>query len=131
MKKKEYKKLLRLIDLHDHAQVDFSRFRNPAKAKDEYDKLIVYRRTSSDNEPDFSPFFTEAVMGKLSRFSQTPGFEEYLSRLFNRVVSYGLTAVVVMLVTLYVHHGQDGFSALFGSDSANDINFISQLFYDF
>ncbi len=131
MKKKELKKLLRLVDHHDHKKADFSGFRNPEKARAAYDELLAYRRTSSDEEPDFSPFFTDAVMGKIARFAQSPGFEEYLSRLFSRVVSYGLTAVVVMLLTLYVLHGQDGFSALFGNDPASDINFISLLFYEF
>jgi hypothetical protein len=131
MKKKEFKKLIKFFDHHDQKTVDFSGFKNPEEAKSIYNELLVYRRKGSDSEPDFTPFFTDSVMGKISRYSHSPGFEEYLSRLFSRVVSYGLTAVVVMLITLYVLHGQDGFSALFGNDPGNDINFISQLFYEF
>jgi len=89
------------------------------------------RAEFSNRDHSFSPFFTDSIMGRISAITKSPGIEEYLSMLLSRVMTYGITAVVLVILTLYLLHGQDGFSAVLGTDSSNDLNFISSLFYEF
>jgi hypothetical protein len=86
---------------------------------------------SSGFAKDFSPFFTDKVMGRISQLSQKLGLEEYLSLQLSRVFGYGMAAVAIVLLTLFLLHGQDGFGTVFGSDVSDELNFISYLFYEF
>jgi hypothetical protein len=131
MKKKEFEKLLGLVDQKGQGLPDFSGFSNPDDAKMKFVEILHFRNTPSENEKDFSPFFTESVMGRIKQYPLTHGLEEYLSMQFNRVMAFGLTAVVLTFLTLYFLQGQDGVGTLFGADRTNDINFISYLFYEF
>jgi len=131
MKKKEIRKLLELLDQKDHSSVDFNEFRNPDEVKKDFNVLSFFRGKRAESQNDFSPFFTEKVMGRIAAHSRTQGIEDYLSMQFSRVMTYGLTAVVVLFLALYFLHGQDGLGTLIGTDSSNDLNFISYLFYEF
>ena len=131
MKRKEIKKLLSFLDRKDQGQNDFSGFNNPGGAMKSYDELLSIRRNSNENRNEFSPFFTDKVMGTISQMSQHPGLEDYLSMLLNRVMSYGLSAILIIFLTLYFLHGQEGIGTILGTDTTNDINFISYLFYEF
>jgi len=131
MKKKELQRLLDIFDQGNREPQDFSEFRNPDEARESFKKLILIRRELSDSNSDFSPFFSAKVMGKISQFSKRPGLEEYLSMQLSRVMTYGLTAVVLVFLTLFFLQGQEGMGLVPGSDSSNDLNFISSLFYEF
>jgi hypothetical protein len=131
MKKKEIIRLLGLFDQKDLSSPDFSGFSDPDDARNNFNRLKLVRTELSGHDRSFSPYFTDRVMGRIARISQSPGIEEYLSMLFTRVMTYGLTAVVLVVLTLYFLHGPEGFSAVLGTDNSNDVNFISYLFYEF
>jgi hypothetical protein len=130
MKKKEIEKLLRLTDQKVSSQPDFSGFSDPNEARENYSRLILIRKGYSVFERDFSPFFVERVLGRINNLSKGTGIQEYLSMQFNRVMAYGFAAVLIVFLTLYILHGQEGFGTVLRSDSSNDINFISYLFYE-
>jgi hypothetical protein len=130
MKKKEIEKLLRLTDHEVSSQPDFSGFKDPGEVRENYDRLVLIRREYSDYEKDFSPFFVERVMARINNLSHSTGIQEYLSMQFNRVMVYGFAAVLIVFLTLYFLDGQEGFGTVLRSDSTNDINFISYLFYE-
>jgi len=131
MKRKEFKRLLEFLDLKDPVTIDFSDFSDPGKAGKNYEDLLFFRQKSSGLHKDFSPFFTDKVMGRIAQLSHRQGFEEYLSMLLNRVLVYGMTAVVIVFLTLFFLHGQDGIGTVLGTDSSDELNFISYLFYEF
>lgn len=131
MKKKEIEKLVNLTDQKDLNPADFTVFSEPVKAKQYFSLLSLARRRKPDTEPDFSPYFVEKVMGRLNRVVQSPGLDDYLSMLLSKVMTYGLTALALVFLTLYFLHGQDGIGTVIGSDTTNDMNFISYLFYEF
>ncbi len=131
MKKKELEKLLRLIDKNDRRSVNFSEFKNPEKSEETFNQLDFIRENMPVYERDFSPFFMERIMGRISNLRENQGIVEYLSMQFSRVMAYGTAAVIIVFLTLYFIHGQDGFGTILGADSSNDINFISSLFYEF
>jgi len=131
MKKKEIGKVLELLDQKDLSSFNFNEFRNPDEVIEGFNLLSFFRGKHSESRSDFSPFFTEKVMGRIAAQSHTPGIEDYLSMQFNRVITYGLTAVVALFLVLWFLHGQDGIGTLIGTDSSNDLNFISYLFYEF
>jgi hypothetical protein len=130
MKKKEIEKLLSLTDQKVTSQPDFSGFKDPGEARENYDKIVLIRREYSTYEKDFSPFFVERVLGGINNLSASTGIQEYLSMQFNRVIAYGFAAVLIVFLTLYFLDGQEGFGTVLRSDSTNDINFISYLFYE-
>ncbi len=131
MKRKEFEKLLNLMDRSDPGLNDFSVFSDPVKARKSYDELIFYRSESGTLAKDFSPYFTDKVMGRISQLSRIHGLEEYISMQFSRVMAYGLAAVVLVIITLFFFQGQDGLGTVIGTEASNDINFISSLFYEF
>jgi hypothetical protein len=131
MKRKEFERLLGIFDQKDQSPVDFSGFSDPAEARKSYDDLRKFSGTLSGYEKYFSPFFTNRVMGRINNLAQSPGLEEYLSMQFSRVMTFGLTAVILVFLALYIFQGQEGFGTLLGTDRSNDINFISYLFYEF
>lgn len=131
MKKKELENILILLDKSEKNNVDFSGFSNPEEAKELFDSLLFYKKNAAPIERNFSPFFIERVMGKVNNLSSNISLSEYLSLQFSRVMAYGLAAVIIVMLTLYFIQGQEEFVHVFGSDSANDINFISYLFYEF
>jgi hypothetical protein len=130
MKKREIEKLLGLLDNKDQSH-DFSGYSNPDEAKESFVKLGFLRNKLNEREKSFSPYFTEKVMGKISVLTTSPGLEEYLSMLLTRVMTYGISAVLLIFLTLYLFHGQEGIGTVIGTSDSNDINFISYLFYEF
>lgn len=131
MKKKELEKLLSLADQKDQPVQDFSGFKEPEKAKGFFKQLIFYRSLLSGKKNDFPPYFADQVMNRIINSNQVHGIEEYLSLLFNRVMSYGLAATILLYLALYFFQGHEEFSTIFGVDRSSDINFISYLFYEF
>jgi len=49
----------------------------------------------------------------------------------SRVMAYGMAAVALVFLTLFLLHGQDGFGTVIGTDTSDELNFISYLFYEF
>lgn len=131
MKKKEFNKILFLLDKADKSNIDFSGFSNPVEANELFESLLIYRKNSTSQQKDFSPYFIERVMGKIMNENVNISLADYLSLQFSRVMAYGLVAVIITVLTLYFIQGQEGFIPVLGNDSANDINFISYLFYEF
>lgn len=131
MKRKEIIRILELFDAKDQKFKDFGQFDNPKKAKEQFEELAEIRDAFLKEEKNFSPFFTDKVMGRVAQLTGQQGFEDYLSMLFYRVTTYGLSAVAIVVLTLYLLHGQEGFNSIISSDSSNDINFISSLFYEY
>jgi len=131
MKKKELESILILLDKSEKNNVDFLGFTNPTEAKELFDSLQLFKINSTDKEKSFSPYFIERVMGKVANLSSNNSLSDYLSLQFSRVMAYGLAAVIIVMLTLYFIQGQEGFVPILGNDSANDINFISYLFYEF
>lgn len=131
MKKKDFKKLSDLLDLSKPGIIDFSGFSEPEKAGKSYEDFVFFREMTSGVAKDFSPFFTEKVMGRINQLSHRQGLEEYLSMQLSRVMAYGMTAVALVLLTLFLLHGQDGFGTVIGTDTSDELNFISYLFYEF
>lgn len=130
MKKKEIEKLLRLADQKVTSQPDFSGFKDPSEARENYNRLVLIRKGYPTYEKDFSPFFVERVLGRINNLSHSSGIQEYLSMQFNRVMAYGFAAVLIVFATLYILNGQEGIGTILRSDNTNDINFISYLFYE-
>jgi len=131
MKNKEIERLLEYFDMKDQNNVDFSGFNNPDAAKESYVNLNLIHGELSKCEKSFSPFFTDKVMNKIEKLSYIPGIEDYLSMLLTRVMTYGLTAVIIVFMTIYFLHGQEGIGTVLGTDISNDLNFISSVFYEF
>ena len=131
MKKRYLKKILGLFDQEEHGSFDYSQFDEPERVKNQVNELIMFRDLLAAREKSFSPFFTDRVMGKLNQLVTSPSFEEYLSMQFSKVMAFGLTAVVILFLSLYFMQGIDGINSFLGTDSSNDINFVSSLFYDF
>jgi hypothetical protein len=131
MKRKELEKLLSRLDLKNQDSADFSGFKDPTRAEKSFKRLVYIKENMPSHDKDFSPFFIESVMGRINNLSGNPGVVEYLSMQFSRVMAYGMAAVIIVFLTLFFLHGQEGFGAILGADNSNDINFISYLFYDF
>mgnify|MGYP006954432678 CR=1 FL=1 len=131
MKKRELKRLLELFDQNNQRHSDYHGFSDPDQARKSYEDLLLFRRKPSDIKKDFSPCFTERVINRITHQTQIPRLEEYLSMQLNRVMTYGLTAVILVFLTLYFLQGQDGIGTVIGTNNSNDINFISYLFYEF
>ncbi len=130
MKKVEIRKLLDFFD-RGEPNSDFSGFADPVEARENYQNLNLIREKYSSIDMDFSPFFTESIMGRISQLAKRPMLEEYLSNLLSRVATYGFTALVLIIITLFFLQGQDGFGSILGTDSNNEVNFISSLFYEY
>jgi len=130
MKKAELEKLLERLDTKDYPVLDFSDFTNPEEAKRIYNDFFYFREIYNDPK-DFSPYFTEKVMGKILLMASKSGLEEYLSIFLYRVVAYGVTAVILVFAILMFLQGQDGIGTAIGTESTTDLNFISSLFYEF
>jgi hypothetical protein len=131
MKNKEFERLLGIVDQKDQRPLDFSGFSDPAAARESYNELIKFRGTLSNYEKYFSTYFTNKVMVRINNLAQSPGLEEYLSMQLSRVMTFGLTAVILVFLALYIFQGQEGIGTILGTDRSNDINFISSLFYEF
>ncbi|MCB9000066.1 MAG: hypothetical protein H6540_08390 [Bacteroidales bacterium] len=131
MNRKEIEKLLSLAESKSADKTEFSGFSEPAEAESKFRLLRTVRANRNEQETGFSPFFTEQVMGKINVLFNKPDIQTYLSMQFSKVFAFGFSTVILILFALYFMHGQINFSAFTGTDSGNEINFISSVFYEF
>jgi hypothetical protein len=131
MKQKDIKKLLELLNSDKLNTSDWKMFSDPEEAKLKYAELKHLRENAGFHEFSFSPFFKERVMSQVYEMTKTPAFEEVLSKFMNRVILSGVITIVLVILILYVYHGQVGVDTLTGIDQDETINFISSLFNEY
>lgn len=131
MKKKDIKKLLELLNSDHPESRDWKKFSDPEDAKLKYSELVNLQKNAGFQEFSFSPYFKERVMGMIYEMTNTPAFDEVLSKFMNRVILSGAITIVLVILILYAYHGQVGVDTLTGIDQDETIDFISSLFNEY
>ncbi len=131
MKQKEYLILLELLDSDTINEAVWKTFSDPQEAKSKYLEFKFLHEHASIDDPGFSPFFKEKIMTKVYELVKTPSLDEILSRLMNKVMLAGTLTILIVMLLLYVYHGQFGVDTLTGIDQDTEFNFISSVFNEY
>ena len=134
MNRKEFKIMLELLDKERIIDSDWHVFSNREEAQINYSYMKNLRKNAVYDEISFNPWFKERVMGKvyeLVNMANSQSLDEVLSSLMNKVMVAGTLTILVVLLFLYVYHGQVGVDTLTGIEQDSEINFISSLFNEY
>jgi len=103
--------------------------------RSEKKKLLKLREVFSSQEYRFKPFFESRVMNRIHKLRNGKiiefDFAKNLFFVFKRVAISGITAILILLISIYISEGSFSLDAFTGVESFSDDNLISYLLSDF